>query len=216
MWRRLGLGVAAIFVAIAVAHSPAAAQTVSEQVDAAHSGVVPGLAIGPPLRERWRRVLDPSIPVSSTVGNTLAADGRVFVIAKPSGAKATLYALDPRDGHTLWSREFDGWMRGTGYGGGRVLVSTDSTLYALDAATGAVTWSRSIWPGRDPPSVETGAVVAGNTAYIGVAGYGSAVYALDIASGSVRWSKELYAGHGGGVGGGRPVVEAGAAGGGRG
>src|SRR4051794_30638844 len=114
---RLGLGVAAIFVAGALAHSPAAAQTVSEEIDAAHSGVVPGPAISPPLKERWRRVLDPSIPSSSTVGNTLAADGRVFVTAKPSGGKATLYALDPGDGHTLWSREFDGWMRGTGYGG---------------------------------------------------------------------------------------------------
>jgi outer membrane protein assembly factor BamB len=209
MRRRLGLGLAAFFLAVAVGDSPAAAQTVSEQIDAAHSGVVPGAAIGPPLKERWRRVLDPSIPVSSTVGNTLAADGRVFVTAKPSDGKATLYALDPGDGHTLWSHEFDGWMRGAGYGGGRVLVSTDSTLYALDAATGAMAWSRSVWPGRDPPSVQTGAVVAGDTAYIGVAGYGSAVYALDIASGSVRWSKELYAVHGMAVGSDRLFVNAG-------
>src|SRR4051794_40749616 len=153
MRRRLGLGVAATFVALAAAHSPAAAQTVSQQIDAAHSGVVPGQAIGPPLEQRWRRVLDSSIPVSSTVGNTLAADGRVFVTVQPSGGKATLHALDPGDGHTLWSREFDGWMRGTGYGSGRVFVSTDSTLYALDAATGGVAWSRSAWPGRDSPSV---------------------------------------------------------------
>src|SRR3954466_15272045 len=103
MRRRLGLGVAAIIVAAAVAHSPAAAQTVSEQIDAAHSGVVPGPAIGPPLKERWRRVLDPSIPASSTVGNTLAADGRVFVTVKPSGGKAAVYTLDPADGPTLWA-----------------------------------------------------------------------------------------------------------------
>lgn len=95
MRRRFGLGVAATFVALAAAHSPAAAQTVSQQIDAAHSGVVPGQAIGPPLKERWRRVLDSSIPVSSTVGNTLAADGRVFVTVQPSG-------LDARD--RLWQR----------------------------------------------------------------------------------------------------------------
>src|SRR5215213_9757898 len=105
MRRRLGLGVAATLVALGVAHSPAAAQTVSPQIDVAHTGVAPGPAIAPPLKERWRRVLDPSIPVSSTVANTLAADGRVFVTAQPSGGTATLYALDPRDGHTLWSRE---------------------------------------------------------------------------------------------------------------
>src|SRR3954469_15181713 len=104
MWRRLGLGVAAIFVAVALGHSPAAAQTVSEQIDAAHSGVAPGPAIGPPVKERWRRVLDPSIPSSSTVGDTPAAAGRVCVPAKPSGGRAPLSALAPADGHTLWSR----------------------------------------------------------------------------------------------------------------
>src|SRR4051794_41518710 len=112
---RLRLGVAAIFVAVALAHSPAAAQTVSEQIDAAHSGVVPGPAIGPPLRERWRRGLDPSSPGSSTVGNTLAADGRVFVTAKPSGGRATLYAPDPAAGHPPWSPQFVGWVGGACY-----------------------------------------------------------------------------------------------------
>ena len=208
MRRRLVLGVAATVAAL-VAVSPAAAQTVTQQVDVAHSGVVPGAPIGPPLKERWRRTLDASIPVSSTVGNTLAAGGRVYLTAHPSGGRAKLYALDSADGRTLWSREFDGWLRGTGYGSGRVLVSTDSTLYALDAATGAVDWSRSTFPGRDPTSVETGAVVADGTAYVGVAGYGSGIYALDVASGSLRWSKELYAVRGVAVGGDRLFVNAG-------
>ena len=191
MRRRLGLCVAVVTACLAASAPSAAAQTVTQQIDPAHTGVTAGVPIEPPLRERWRRVFDASIPVHHTVTDALVAEGRVFAAAQPSGGQATLYALDPGDGHTVWSREFSGWMRGTGYGSGRVLVSTDSTLYALSPATGAVLWSRNQWPGRDGSSLDSGAVVADGTAYIGVFGYGAGVYALDVSDGSVRWWRDM-------------------------
>ena len=204
--RRLTLGAIAALIALLAGQAPAGAQTVSQQVDAAHTGVAPGPAVGPPLEQRWRRVFDASVPISHTVRHALAADGRVFVTAQPSGGAATVFALDPADGHTLWSRELPGWMRGAGYGSGRLLVSTDSTLYALSAADGSIAWSRSTWPGRDGSSPQGGAVVAAGTAYIGVLGYGAGLYALDVGSGSVRWWKDMAWASGIAVAGDRVVV----------
>jgi hypothetical protein len=192
--RRLGLVVTAALIALLGAHvAPAPAQTVRQQIDAAHTGVTAGAALAPPLRERWRRVFDASVPISHTVANALVADGRVFVTSQPSGGAAALHALDPADDRVAGARTDLAPEQGAGYGSGRVLVSTDSTLYALSAATGAVLWSRSQWPGRDGSGLDAGAVVADGTAYVGVAGYGSGIYALDVTDGSVGWWRDMSA-----------------------
>jgi outer membrane protein assembly factor BamB len=65
--------------------------------------------LGPPLRERWRRVFDPSVPISHEVRWPLAAGGRVFVtFENRDGGPGELYALDPATGATLFKRDVEG------------------------------------------------------------------------------------------------------------
>ena len=58
--------------------APADADVVAEQLDPAHTGVS-AASVGPPLRERWRRVFDPNVPISHEVRWPLVAGGRVFI-----------------------------------------------------------------------------------------------------------------------------------------
>ncbi len=193
---------------LAVLPRAAAADVVAEQVDPAHTGVS-AEALGPPLRERWRRVFDDSVPISHEVRWPLVADGRVFVtFQNRDGGPGELHRLDPATGETMWKQEVTGWLAGAAYGAGKVLLATRETLYAFDAATGAPAWSRSTWPNRTGTGIDSGPVVADGVAYVGVLG---AVYAVNVASNTVAWSRETSWTQGIGVGADHVYVNVGAA-----
>jgi outer membrane protein assembly factor BamB len=167
--------------------SPAEADVVAEQLDAAHTGVS-AASVGPPLRERWRRVFDPSVPISHEVRWPLVAGGRVFITYQDrDGGPGQLYALDPASGATLWSRDVVGRLTGTAYGGGIVLVATQDAVHAFDAASGAPAWSRSQWPGRTGTGIDDSPVAADGVLYVGVLG---ALYAVSVADGGVLWQRD--------------------------
>jgi hypothetical protein len=192
---RVGVAVAAGLV-LAAQPSVARADAVSVQLDVAHTGVS-AQAVGPPLRERWRRTFDSSVPISHEVHWPLVAGGRVFVTFQDrDGGPAQVYALDPQSGSTLWERDLTGWLAGAGYGDGKLVVATSNGVSALDAVTGATAWARTTWPGRDTPSINDGLLVAGGDVYIAVSGLGTAVYALHTADGSIEWQHDVAWGRG--------------------
>jgi outer membrane protein assembly factor BamB len=206
--RRLALAGVVLATGLVAGSPAAAADVVAEQLDAAHTGVS-AQGLGPPLRERWRRVFNPGVPISHEVRWPLIADGRIFVTYQNrEGGPGQLYALDPATGATLWMREVSGWLSGAAYGGGKVLLATQDALHAFDAATGAPAWSRSSWPGHDGTGIDSGPVAADGVAYVGVIG---ALYALDVDDGSVRWRRETSWAQGIAVGASRVYVNAGGA-----
>jgi outer membrane protein assembly factor BamB len=186
--RRLALIGLALVAGLAVGAPAAPADVVAEQLDAAHTGVS-AQGLGPPLRERWRRVFDGSVPISHEVRWPLAAQGRVFItFQNRDGGPGQLHALDPATGATLWTREVSGWLVGAAYSSGKVLLATRETLYAFDAATGTQAWSRSQWPDRSGTGLDTAPVAADGVAYVGVIG---ALYAVNVSDGTVKWHREL-------------------------
>jgi outer membrane protein assembly factor BamB len=195
--RRLGLAGLTLAAGLAVGSPAVPADVVAEQLDAAHTGVS-AHGLGPPLRERWRRVFDPDVPISHEVRWPLVADGRVFITFQDrDGGPGQLYALDPATGATLWTREVSGWLSGAAYGNGKVLLATHDALYTFDAATGTPAWSRNRWPGRDGTGLDSGPVAAEGVAYVGVLG---ALYALSVDDGSVMWHRDMTTARGIGVG----------------
>ena len=188
MLRRLALTGLTLVVGLAVGPPAAPADVVAEQLDAAHTGVS-AQSLGPPLRERWRRVFDPSVPISHEVRWPLTAHGRVFItFQNRDGGPGQLHALHPATGETLWTREVSGWLVGAAYDSGKVLLATRETLYAFDAVTGTPAWSRSQWPDRSGTGLDTAPVAAGGVAYVGVIG---ALYAVDVGDGTVKWHRDM-------------------------
>jgi outer membrane protein assembly factor BamB len=181
---RAGAALAGILLTAALPRA-AAADTVAEQIDPAHTGVTTD-APAPPLRERWRRTFDPGYPITNEVGSALAAGGRVFATFQKSGSgnPAQVYALDPQDGSTLWARDLTGWLGRAGLGNGLVVVAAGRGVHALRVADGSLAWSRTTWTNIDNPSITSGPLVAGGDTYVVVNSY---LFALDSDDGSIEW-----------------------------
>ena len=152
MLRGFWLAGVALVVWLAVGAGSARADAVAEQLNPARSGVS-AEGLGPPLRERWRRVFDAGVPISHEVRWPLVAEGRIFVTYQNrDGGPGELYSLDPATGATVWKRQVTGWLAGAAYGDGKVLLATREALHAFDAETGEPAWTRTSWPGRTPPA----------------------------------------------------------------
>jgi outer membrane protein assembly factor BamB len=180
--------VAVVIVLLAASGSAAASQSLTYQLDAAHTGATTEPGLDPPFTRRW--AVDLGQPTSYPV----IAGGRVFVVARNASTYGTqLYALDARDGRTLWQKGLGGtyYWSGIAYGGGRLFaVNGDGLLVALDPATGGQVWSRQLgqYSFSSEPSVQ------GDVVYVGGAGSGGTLYAVDAATGGVRWSQSVCCG----------------------
>lgn len=111
------------------------------------------------------------------IGDTAAADGRVFV---PYVTQKRFAALDAATGQQLWSRELAGlgFPDPVAVPGAVITADTSGQVLALDAATGDVLWNTTLDGG-----VYGGLSVAGGRLYVpivatGFLGEGGAVVAL--------------------------------------
>ena len=107
--------------------------SVSDAVDAAHTGFFADDALVPPLVKRWQ--VASSVPPETRV---LAADGRVYTVNDQA-----LVALDQADGHQIWSQPLPVVPLGVAYDAGAVYVALGTSIAAYKADTGAQLWRAS-------------------------------------------------------------------------
>jgi hypothetical protein len=170
---------------------------VTYQINATHTGAIRTKSLYPPLAVKW------SVNLNATVGYSLIAEGKVFVLAGDSNAgTVNLYALRATDGKKLWGPasipEGAYWWAAAAYDKGVIYVVPDSTagfssgaVYAYSAKTGKQLWSATL-PGQylfsSPPTTGNGMV------YTGGAGSGGTVYAVREKDGSVAWTNGVQNG----------------------
>ena len=133
-------------------------------------------------RIAWHRQFAGCIAASPAVGDGVVYIG--FMNPPPcSGTRPSfLYALDARNGTTLWRFRAGVIESSPLLASGRVYFgSWDHRVYALDAHTGRLEWS---FPTRD--RVKGGLALAGRTVYAG--SYDGYLYALDARNGRLRWA----------------------------
>jgi len=125
--------------------SPTAAdESVSHQINVAHSGGQPADRLTPPLVQRW--ALDLGNPVSYP----LIVAGRAYFVAKTPSASGTASQLDAVDlstGASVWGPlMLDGPVPAAqaalGADNGRLFVQQSGILHAYDAQNGTELWSR--------------------------------------------------------------------------
>ena len=168
-----------------------AAEAVSIQIDAAHSGVTQfAKALKFPLTEAWR------VSFGGPVSYPLIAAGRVFVtVGNSSAYGSTLVALNAENGATLWSAAIEGtyFWSAAAYESGQVFVlNFDGLLKAIDARTGKLNWSVQVaneYFVTSPPVAQNGIVY--------VEGDGSdTLTAYDTATGALLWTQSIAGGDG--------------------
>ena len=151
----------------------------------------------------WRRDIGAGSGRSSQVMSPIvAADGRIYVM----DGHATVSAVDPASGSTLWRTEirgtearnggFFGWGRdgdnqgfggGVAFAGGKVFVTSGlRQVAALDAATGDVVWTTGVEsPIHGAPTVSGGRVYAIDV--------DNQILAFDVNTGEQSWSYQAIA-----------------------
>lgn len=179
-----------VFVPTPWDHAPVLTDSVSVQVDHAHSGraTLGGASVSLPLQDKWTTTLN------GPASYPLVADGKVFVI---SGAPAveepgpgygtSLYALDVATGAIAWGPIH---IAGTyssashAYDRGKLFVlNVGGVLRSFDAATGAAGWSVEL-----PCPIQSVPLVAANgILYLGGGGTGGVICAVDETDGSMLW-----------------------------
>lgn len=166
--------------------SPPLSQSVTYQIDYAHSGRATfGTSIAFPGSAAW------SVTLNGPISYPVIADGKVFVTTGSGGNPygTTLYALDEQTGSVVWGPVFISgtyFRSGHAYDHGKLFViNFDGLLRSFDAVTGQAGWSTQL-PGQyafsSPPTAVNGIV------YVGGAGSGGTLYAVDESNGSVIWS----------------------------
>lgn len=161
------------------------------QADERHSGSIP-ISLEPEVFTlRWKREIAPGRALNPVA----AADGKVFVSLKTyfNGGDA-LFALDARDGETLWSRDFGSpfSINPPAYGYGNVYIQTgnhsnDTYLWAFDADSGDLVFQSphsAQWERYYAPTVYDGNVYVNG-------GYYGGMYAFDAFTGANLWFADL-------------------------
>jgi outer membrane protein assembly factor BamB len=168
------------------ADAGASNNAVAYQIDVAHSGQGTLKRFKGKLKLLWNQTLvgDVSYP--------LVANNRVFVTvaaSPPSGS--WLYALNLKNGKTVWQRTISGTYNtsSAAYDDGQVfVVNFDGVLSAFDAGTGALNWTAQLEPSASMPVAQDG------TVFVGGAAGGGAIFAVDETTGHVKWSASNEAG----------------------
>ncbi len=152
-----------------------------------------GMRLAPTAALRWTRDLHGLVSYPLIVG------GRVFVTvgnatpANPGAYGSKLYALDARNGATLWgpialAGPYD--FSATAYDNGRIyVVSDEDRVRAFDAVTGGLVWNVPLEPGWN--SAGAPLTASGGVVYVPEADSGGRVLALDESDGSALWSVQL-------------------------
>ncbi len=161
------------------------------QGDERHSGYMPVSLDTDSFALRWRKQLLPGYALNPVT----AADGKVFAsVARRFDAGESLFVLDSRDGHILWSKAFDSVnsVNPPAYGYGNVYIQTgdhsDNThLWALDANSGDQVFKSphsAQWERYYAPTIFKGEI------YIN-GGYYGGVYAFNAFTGANKWFRDL-------------------------
>ncbi len=145
-------------------------------------------------RLRWRVQLEPDsvhrIPIDQPgsrydfYGSGVAAWGGALYVGTHDGR---VLALDPADGHTIWSAATGGPVLATpALADGRVFVgSFDGKVYAFDAGVGEQLWTFDTGaPVTATPVPDRGVVVIGSRSYD--------LFGLDALTGAVRWDRYVW------------------------
>ncbi len=161
------------------------------QANASHTGFAP-ISLEPDVFSLlWQR----NIGSGASLNPVTAADERVFVskLTYFQGGPA-LFALDARDGETLWTKDFGEVfsVNPPSHAYGNVYIqtgnhATDTYLHAYDAATGEMVFETphaAQWERYYAPTIFDGMV------YVDGGSYGG-MYAFDAFSGQTRWFLEL-------------------------
>jgi len=178
--------------------SASANESVTYQINAAHTGAIRIKGLGPPLAVKW------SVDLGATVSYPLIAGGQVFVLAGPSSTgQVNLYALNAETGATDWGPvlipEGFYWWAAAAYDNGAIYVVPDTSnpfgegaMLAFNAADGTQLWSVSLmgqYLFNSAPVARKGLVFTGG------AGVGGTVYAVAESSGKTVWTAEVENGN---------------------
>jgi outer membrane protein assembly factor BamB len=185
--RREALVAVLMLAAVALVAGEAAAtpsETLSYQVDEAHTGRLVGAGLGLSLTPAW------SLDTHFIVLTPLVSGGVVYVTSHPADdwhGPTEVTALDAATGRRLWSTplvtgQLGGDLTYMALDGGRLYAVVWDAVYALDAATGAVLWhaNDSQWDPM-PPFVHDGALIFQSE------GYGTTLFAFRGADGAALW-----------------------------
>ena len=159
------------------------------QANARHTGFVP-IALDPQqFTLKWQRQIASGLPLNPVA----AADGKVFVsllVYFLNQDTPTFYALDARDGETLWSKAYGSIfsVNPPAYSYGNVYIQTgnhasDTFLHAYDASTGDLVFDtphEAQWERYYAPTPFDGSVYVDG-------GYYGGMYGFDAFSGEQHW-----------------------------
>jgi putative pyrroloquinoline-quinone binding quinoprotein len=156
------------------------------QANAGHTGYLP-LSLDPAaFAFDWSVNLGNGSPLNPVTG----AGGRVFgTLRVYFGAGPQMFALDARDGHTMWTKSYTAFsVNPPSCGYGNVYVQTgnhgsDTWLHAYDAATGSVVFDAphsAQWERYYAPTLFDGKVYVDG-------GYYGGMYGFDALSGRNLW-----------------------------
>ena len=167
--------------------TPPLTQSVTYQIDYAHSGRATVGATGPtlPPTAHWSVILS-----GSAISYPVIAGGRVFVTtnATPPGQTygTTLYALDEATGSVAWGPvPLSGTYSFSGIAfdhGTLFVINFDGLLRTFDAATGTPGWSKQFYGNATSPPTAVNGLVYVNTV-------GGGLMAVDETNGNVLWTK---------------------------
>ena len=161
------------------------------QADSSHTGWVPVHLDPESFTLRWQR----TVGSGGQLNPVTAAGGMVFVSRVIYfGSGASFFALDVRDGATLWSKDFGSVfsVNPPSYAYGNVYIQTgnhgsDTWLRAYDAGTGTPIFRvphAAQWERYYAPTIRDGSVYVNG-------GYYGGMYAFDAFSGQQRWFRPL-------------------------
>ncbi len=169
---------------------------VAYQISKGHTGLQLSEAPKPPLSHAWSRTLGERMSYPLIVGD------RVFVSAGDlDNFGGDLYALDRRDGRTLWGPvhipdELRPITPSLGYAKGRLFATNHRGLvHALDARTGRVLWKHNLYPYDAPAWNFTRAPAVSNDVVVVVgSGVGDWSFGLEASTGKLLWIRQTTAG----------------------
>jgi len=170
---------------------PSCGESVTYQINPAHTGAIQVKGLTPPLTVKW------TVDLGAPVSYPLIACGKVFVLAGSSSTgQVNLYALNAETGATDWGPllipEGAYWWAAAAYDNGAIYVVPDTsspfgegTMLAFDAADGQQLWSVTLsgqYLFNSAPTAVNGLV------YTGGAGEGGTVYAVAESNGETVWT----------------------------